>query len=154
MSGKKRRTKKIYPKPALPEDNLARWDRCVYCGKPVSPEAPPAVAQGRTRRFPACGVPCKEAAEDYVQADQKRKLGLYLILMVCAILILISALGGWQGPLTYTAILLAGIGFAAFPYPITTFETFQSCPIRRVTQITRILGTVLILLALIFIFLA
>ena len=38
MSGKKRRTKKIYPKPALPEDNLARWDRCVYCGKPVSPE--------------------------------------------------------------------------------------------------------------------
>lgn len=154
MSSGKKRTKKVYPKPVLPDDDLARWDRCVYCGKSVSVQAPPFAAQGRTRRFPACSAQCRDAAEAYVQADKKGKLGLYLILLVCAVMILIAALGGKPGLLMYAAILLAGIGFLTFPYPITTFETFQSCCIRQVTRITRVLGAAFILLALVFIFLA
>lgn len=154
MSAGKKRTKKVYPKPAVPVDDLAHWDRCVYCGRPVSVEAPPFIAAGRTRRFPACSEACKNATEAYVQADRKGKLGLYLILMVCAVIILIAALGGQQNVLMYAAVLLAGIGFLVFPYPITTFETFQSCCIRRVTQISRGLGVILILLSLAFFALA
>ena len=116
MSAGKKRVKKVYPKPALPVDNLAHWERCVYCGKAVSAEAPPFIAEGRTRRFPACSAPCKEATEAYVQADKKGKLRLYLILMVCAVMILIAALGGWQGMLMYIALLLAGVGFLMFDY--------------------------------------
>jgi len=154
MSTGKKRTKKVYPKPALPVDNLAHWDRCVYCGKPISAESPPFIAEGRTRRFPACGAACKEATEAYIQADRKWKVGLYLILLVCAVLILISALSGQPGTLTYIAVLLAGAGFLLFPYPITTFETFQSCCIRRVTQISWVLGVILIVLSLVFLFFA
>lgn len=150
MSSGKKRVKKVYPKPVVPEDNLAHWDRCVYCGKPVDPDAPPFAADAHTRRFPVCSQRCKEGTEAYVRADRKYKKVLYIVLFLCALSVLLASMFSPDGIAMSVPILPAGIVFLLFPYPITTFETFQSCPIRRVILLSRILGVVLIVLSAVF----
>ena len=150
MSSGKKRGKKVYPKPPAPVDDLAHWDCCAYCGSPVDPDAPPFTISGATRRFPVCGEDCRRAGQRYIQADRRYKRVLYLVLAVCAILVLGATLFS-AGPLVMCLpILPAGVAFLLFPYPISTFETFQSCPIRRVTLLCRILGAVLIVLFAVF----
>ena len=43
----------------------------------------------------------------------------------------------------YIGQLVAGLAFLAFPYPISSFETFHSMSISRVTMITRLIGLLL-----------
>lgn len=150
MSSGKKRVKKVYPKPAQPADDLAHWDRCVYCGKPVDPDQPPYTASGPTRRFPVCSQDCQRGAEAYIRADRRYKKVLYLVLAVCAILVLGATIFSAGNLVMCLPILPAGVGFLLFPYPISTFETFQSCPIRRVTLLCRILGGALIVLFAVF----
>ena len=60
---------------------------------------------------------------------------------------MISAFFGGDGPLhmvgAYIGQLVAGLAFLAFPYPISSFETFHSMSISRVTMITRLIGLLL-----------
>lgn len=149
MRGKKR-VKKNYPKPQLPEDDYARGDRCVYCGKKVDPDAPPCTAAAHLRRFPVCGEPCRDAAEAYVRADHRYKTWFYLLLFACALVILVSALLGQEGLVMYLAVCAAGAGFALMPYPISSFETFQSTPIRRVILFCRVFGALVVIGSLVF----
>lgn len=130
-----------------------RGERCVCCGKPLAEGGQAFVAQVQTRCFHTCSTACKEATERYVQADKRQKIWLYLILLLSAIGILISAVDQTKGAmhlLTYVSIFLAGFGFLVFPYPITSFETFLSCPIRRVTAISRGIGILFCALAVLF----
>lgn len=154
MSGGKKRVKKVYPKPVVPGDDRAPGENCVYCGKAVDMEDRLYTPPIPTRRFPVCSEACRSATERYVRADKRHKTILYLVLLVCAVVILVTALTGRQTGLPYyITILLAGTGFAAFPYPITSFETFQSCPIKRVTLLCRVLGIALAVFALVLILL-
>ncbi|QNK40874.1 eL24 family ribosomal protein [Caproicibacter fermentans] len=130
-----------------------RGERCVYCGKPLEAGGEPFEATVKSRRFHTCCASCKEATERYVLLDKRKKVWLYLTLLLCAAGIIISAMGA-ANLFMYGSILLAGIGFLAFPYPITTFETFLSCPIQRVTVITRAVGALLSVLGLLFLLLA
>ncbi len=144
----KKRVKKVYPKPATPNADLATGDRCVYCGKHLPAGERIYTPVIRTRRFPVCSEGCQTAVEKYVRADKRHKIGLYLTLLVCAVVILIAALNGQQSGIFYNiAILLAGIGFVLFPYPITSFETFQSCPVKKVTLICRVIGMAFVVFA-------
>lgn len=154
MSAGKKRTKKVYPKPEVPGDDRAMWDSCIYCGKSVDPETCRYTEVIRTRRFPVCSESCAAAAETYVRADKKGKTWMYLALFACSITVLIAALMGQRtGWLYDIAILLAGAAFLLLPYPISTFETFQSFPIKRVKLLCRVLGCAFILFAAILFFL-
>lgn len=155
MNKKKKRVKQT----ALKQEKIesVRGERCIYCGNPLIEGKNSYAALVRTRRFHTCSALCQEAAERYVQQDRKKKTWLYLILFVGAVGIMISALGIAGGAtrfLMYGSILLAGLGFLLFPYPITSFETFLSCPIRKVTAISRGVGILLCVLAILFFFLA
>ena len=59
----------------------------------------------------------------------------------------ISAFFGGDSPLrmigAYAGQLVAGLTFIAFPYPVTSFESFHAMSIRGVTRLTRIIGLVL-----------
>ena len=120
-------------------------DKCVYCGRHL--DGSPAehlYARATTRSFPVCDEACAAGVEAYVRADKRFKPFLYIALAACAVLVLFSALAGHEGFLLHIAIIVAGVAFALFPYPITSFETFQSCSIKTVTRAFRILGVVLV----------
>jgi len=147
---KKKRPSDYLAGPSDPTANIAQVDRCVYCGKALSPESGQLLVTVRTRSFPVCSEECRENADAYVRADRKNKTFLYLILFLSSIAILIGSVLHDPSLFLYPAVCLAGLGLILFPYPITSFETFFGCPMRRVVLICRILGTVLILLGIFF----
>ncbi|MCI2058472.1 MAG: hypothetical protein LKJ80_04600 [Oscillibacter sp.] len=147
---KKKRPSEYLTPSADPSANVAQTDRCVYCGKALDPQAPPCLVTVRTRSFPVCGQACREGADAYVRSDRQRKKFLYLVLFFCAIAILIGSVIHDPSAFLYPAVCLAGLGLIFFPYPITSFETFFSCPIRRVVLICRIVGVILVILGVFF----
>jgi hypothetical protein len=146
---KKKRPSEYLASASDPASNVAAGDRCVCCGRPISSD-PPLTVIVRTRSFPVCSEACRTETETYVQADRKNKIYLYLIFFICAIGILAGSLAHNQSLFLYPAISLAGVGLTLFPYPITSFETFFSCPIRRVTAVCRAVGVLLAVLGIFF----
>lgn len=129
---------------------IADSDRCVYCGKRLHTTTYDYTALAHSRRFPVCSPACQAATERYVQMDKKYKSRFYLLLFGCSITILITSIFGQQSTPMYLAVFSAGFGFAMMPYPISSFETFISTPIRTVTTLCRILGIALCILACVF----
>lgn len=126
-------------------------EKCVYCGKAL-PENK-LMAKVHTRSFGVCCETCREQTERYVQMDKRFKTALYLLVFAGGLGFLISAFFGGDGPLhmigAYIGQLIAGLAFVAFPYPISSFETFHAMSIRRVTGITRLVGLALSLSAVV-----
>lgn len=126
-------------------------EKCVYCGKAL-PEKK-LMAKVHTRSFGVCCEACREQTERYVQMDKRFKTALYLLVFAGGLGFLISAFFGGDGPLhmigAYIGQLIAGLAFVAFPYPISSFETFHAMSIRRVTGITRLVGLALSLSAVV-----
>lgn len=120
-------------------------EKCVYCGKALPENRP--MAKVHTRSFGVCCESCREKTERYVKQDKRFKTALYLLVFAGGLGFVFSAFFGGSGPLhmlgAYIGQLIAGLAFLAFPYPISSFETFHSMSIRRVTQITRFIGLVL-----------
>lgn len=126
-------------------------EKCVYCGKAL-PENQ-LMAKVHTRSFGVCCETCREQTERYVRMDKRFKTALYLLVFAGGLGFLISAFFGGDGPLhmigAYIGQLIAGLAFVAFPYPISSFETFHAMSIRRVTGITRLVGLALSLSAVV-----
>ncbi len=120
-------------------------EKCVYCGKAL-PENK-LMAKVHTRSFGVCCEECRARTERYVQLDRRFKTALYLLVFAGGLGFMISAFFGGDGPLhmvgAYIGQLVAGLAFLAFPYPISSFETFHSMSISRVTKSTRMSGLVL-----------
>lgn len=120
-------------------------EKCVYCGKAL-PENK-LMAKVHTRSFGVCCECCREQTERYVRQDKRFKTALYLLVFAGGLGFLISAFFGGSGPLhmlgAYIGQLVAGLAFIAFPYPVSSFETFHAMSIRRVTWITRAIGLAL-----------
>lgn len=117
--------------------------KCVYCGKKFEDDS--IKASGLTREFAVCCETCKEGTERYVQMDKKYKLYMYLAIFVAAVSILLNVVLGKGMALIYCMQVLAGIAFLIFPYPISSFESFYSCPIKAVVWVCRIIGLFFIL---------
>ena len=120
-------------------------EKCVYCGGDL-PEKPTKV-KVRTRSFEVCCADCAEKTEQYIKRDKRFKTALYLLVFLGGIGFVISAFFGGDSPLrmigAYAGQLVAGLAFIAFPYPVTSFESFHTMSIRGVTRLTRIIGLVL-----------
>ena len=120
-------------------------EKCVYCGGDL-PEKPTKV-KVRTRSFEVCCADCAEKPEQYIKLDKRFKTALYLLVFLGGIGFVISAFFGGDSPLrmigAYAGQLVAGLAFIAFPYPVPSFESFHAMSIRGVTRLTRIIGLVL-----------
>jgi Archaeal TRASH domain. len=115
--------------------------KCVYCGKKISSE--PHKAKAHTRYFDVCGDVCKEKVVDYVKKDKKFKLPMFLAIFIGGIGFFISAMLGSGDRMmlgAYIGQVLAGIVFLIFPYPIVSFETFETVAIKKVNLICRCIG--------------
>lgn len=149
MSGKNRPVKYVPVKKANSKSakvEFAGGDNCVYCGKSVKDSDNTVVVEARvhTRSFPVCSAACQNAVESYVEKDKKHKMYMYLIILAAAACILIGAVSANMQKLMYVGLSIAGLAFVFLPYPISTFETFQRCPIRTATLICRIIGVFLV----------
>ena len=111
-------------------------EKCVYCGGDL-PEKPTKV-KVRTRSFEVCCADCAAKTEQYIKLDKRFKTALYLLVFLGGIGFVISAFFG-----AYAGQLVAGLAFIAFPYPVTSFESFHAMSIRGVTRLTRMIGLVL-----------
>lgn len=120
-------------------------EKCVYCGGDL-PEKPTKV-KVRTRSFEVCCADCAAKTEQYIKLDKRFKTALYLLVFLGGIGFVISAFFGGDSPLrmigAYAGQLVAGLTFIAFPYPVTSFESFHAMSIRGVTRLTRMIGLVL-----------
>ena len=109
----------------------------------------------RTRSFEVCCADCAEKTEQYIKLDKRFKTALYLMVFLGGIGFVISAFFGGDSPLrmigAYAGQLVAGLAFIAFPYPVTSFESFHAMSIRGVTRLTRIIGLVLSMSAVVLI---
>lgn len=114
-------------------------ERCVYCGRKIEEEKPLA-AKAHTRTFPVCSEPCKAGTEQYVVRDKKYKMRLYMVIFVAALAILGTLVFERDMRLMYGVQVIFGIAFFLMPYPITSFESFQSCPIKVVVRICQGVG--------------
>lgn len=134
---------KRYRPPKPEPDSIG--ENCVYCGKPLGDA--PLRAKVHTRAFGVCCEACREQTEAYVQRDKRFKTALYLLVFVGGLGFLISAFLGEDRPLhmvgAYIGQLVAGLAFLAFPYPVTSFESFHNMSIRSVTRLTRVIGLAL-----------
>lgn len=120
--------------------------KCVYCGKTL-PERP-LLAKVHTRAFEVCCKDCQEQAERYVKQDKKWKLPMYLMIFFGGTGFLLSAiLGSGRYGMTgaYVGQVIAGLAFLFFPYPIASFETFHTMPIRAVTWVCRVIGLIFVI---------
>ena len=99
----------------------------------------------RTRSFEVCCADCAEKTEQYIKLDKRFKTALYLLVFLGGIGFVISAFFGGDSPLrmigAYAGQLVAGLAFIA--YPVTSFESFHAMSIRGVTRLTRMIGLVL-----------
>jgi len=124
--------------------------KCVYCGNELSDNV--FKAKAHTRYFDVCGNRCKRDMGTYLEKDKKWKQVMYLMIFAGGIGFLISALlgKGQYGMLgAYLGQIVGGAAFFLFPYPIASFETFESVSIKRVVLICRILGVFLMVWGLV-----
>ncbi|WP_283673404.1 hypothetical protein [Butyricicoccus sp. Marseille-Q5471] len=120
-------------------------EKCVYCGRDL-PEKP-VQAKVHTRSFEVCSEQCRTRTEQYVKNDKRFKTAMYLLIFVGGTGFVISAFFGGTDSLhmlgAYIGQLVAGLAFLLMPYPVSSFESFHSMSISGVTRLTRIIGTVL-----------
>lgn len=133
-------------KKAKKPDKHAYGMQCVYCGKKLDqtvPEKDKLYAKATTRQFPVCCEECKKGVEDYVAADKKNKIHFYQVLTICMFMSLIGALfNKWW--ISFPGMIVGGLAFIIFPYPITSFETFLNYSIKGMTRLVRIIGLVIL----------
>ena len=106
-------------------------EKCVYCGGDL-PEKPTKV-KVRTRSFEVCCADCAEKTEQYIKLDKRFKTALYLLVFLGGIGFVISAFFGGDSPLRM-------IG-----------ASFHAMSIRGVTRLTRMIGLVLSMSAVVLI---
>lgn len=116
--------------------------KCVYCGGKLA-DAHPEV-KVKERAFPVCSDNCMLATEKYLRRDRKFKLLLYIIILAAALVILYTAISAGNMLPANIAQIVVGIAFVLLPYPISAFTTFESCPVRTVVIITRVIGVFLV----------
>jgi len=118
--------------------------KCVNCGREI--EGEPHKAKAHTRYFDICGNQCKKELEVYLEKDKRFKLPMFLMILAGGLGFLVSALfgkGQYMMLGAYIGQVVGGIAFLLLPYPILSFETFLTVPVKKVTMVCRIIGVFL-----------
>ena len=134
---------------------IAAGDQCTYCGKKLHDvaEEDRLYAKAIKRYFPVCSEACENEVTKYVENDKKHKKNFYTMLTVCAFTTLIGVIIN-RPIVAFVGVVIGGLSFVLFPYPITSFETFVNNPIKTTTRLVVIIGTILTLAGMFFLYMA
>ena len=135
------------------EKFIAKGDQCTYCGKKIDTSKPDEIeyAKAIKRYFPVCSSECENEVAKYVENDKKHKKHFYTMLTVCAFMTLIGAITN-HSIIAFIGVIIGGLSFMIFPYPITSFETFVNNSIKTTTKIVRVIGALITIAGLFFLF--
>ena len=130
-------------------------NKCTYCGKKLNTanEEEIEYAKAIKRYFPVCSKTCEDELARYVENDKKHKKHFYTMFTACAFITLIGVLIN-KPIVSFIGVVIGGLSMVLYPYPITSFETFVNNPIKMTTRIVMIVGTIITLAGLVFIYLA
>lgn len=134
---------------------IAEGHKCTYCGKKLDMSNPDEVnyAKAIKRYFPVCSDTCEQEVTKYVENDRKHKKHFYTMLTVCAFTTLIGVLIN-KPIVAFIGVIIGGLSFVIYPYPITSFETFVNNSIKTTTRIVIIIGTIITLAGMFFLYMA
>lgn len=132
---------------------IAKGEQCTYCGKKLDTSNLNEIeyAKAIKRYFPVCSIECENELIKYVENDKKHKMHFYTMLTVCALMTLIGAITNYS-VVAFIGVVIGGLSFIIFPYPITSFETFVNNSIQTTTKIVRVIGILIFIVGLFFLF--
>lgn len=134
---------------------IAEGSKCTYCGKKLDMSNPEAVqyAKAIKRYFPVCSTECESEVTKYVANDKKHKKHFYTMFTVCAFTTLIGVLIN-RPVVSFVGVIIGGLSMVLYPYPITSFETFVNNSIKTTTKIVIVIGTIITLAGMFFLYMA
>ena len=134
---------------------IAEGNKCTYCGKKLDMSDLEKVnyAKAIKRYFPVCSTECENEVTKYVENDRKHKKHFYTMFTVCAFTTLIGVVIN-RPIVSFIGVIIGGLSMVLFPYPITSFETFVNNSIKTTTRIVIILGTLITLAGMFFLYMA
>lgn len=137
------------------ESLIAKGDQCIYCGKKLKDisEEEKLYAKAIRRYFPVCSIECENEVTKYVENDKKHKKHFYTMFTVCAFTTLIGVLIN-RPVVSFIGVIIGGLSMVLFPYPITSFETFVNNSIKTTTRIVMVIGTIITLAGMFFLYMA
>jgi len=127
--------------------------KCVYCGKEIE-EGTGKTVNVSNGVFDVCSNECKKAVKDYLVQDQKYKKASYLTIFCGSVGFIISTFlmrGEFKLLPMYIGMIIVGLSFIIIPYVFQNFITFRKHCIVSLTRLVRIIGVVIILVAIGFI---
>lgn len=135
------------------ESLIAKGDQCIYCGKKLKDidEDDKLYAKAIKRYFPVCSEDCENEVTKYVENDKKHKKHFYTMFTVCAFTTLIGVLIN-RPVVSFVGVIIGGLSMVLFPYPITSFETFVNNSIKTTTRIVMVIGTIITLAGMFFLY--
>lgn len=134
---------------------VAKGNQCIYCGKSLKgiDDEEKLYAKAIKRYFPVCSSECESEVTKYVESDRKYKKHFYTMFTVCAFTTLIGVLIN-RPIVSFVGVIIGGLSMVLFPYPITSFETFVNNSIKVTTRIVMIVGTIIVLAGMFFLYMA
>lgn len=125
--------------------------KCVYCGKKY--ESGGQKINVSNGVFDVCSSECRKNVVDYLNRDKEYKNRTY-IMMFCGSLGFILSTFIFSGAIKlvpmYIGMIIMGIALIFYPYVFSSFITFTRYPIKKADKAVRIIGVVVVILALAF----
>lgn len=134
---------------------IAKGNQCIYCGKKLDMSDSDKVdyAKAIKRYFPVCSEECEKQVALYVDNDKKHKKHFYTMFTACAFITLIGVLLN-RPVVSFVGVIIGGLSMVLYPYPITSFETFVNNPIKTTTKIVMVLGAIIAIAGMFFLYMA
>ena len=125
--------------------------KCVYCGKKY--ESGGQKINVSNGVFDVCSSECRKNVVDYLNRDKEYKNRTY-IMMFCGSLGFILSTFIFSGAIKlvpmYIGMIIMGIALIFYPYVFSSFITFTRYPTKKADKAVRIIGVVVVILALAF----
>ena len=125
--------------------------KCVYCGKEINNNGIEIKVSNGT--FYVCSNECNRLTREYLNNDQKYKKRSYILIFFGAIGFLFSTFimaGRFKLVPMYVGMIIMGASLIIYPYVFTSFMTFNSYPIKKATNLIKIIGGIVCLIAIVF----
>lgn len=127
--------------------------KCVYCGKEYDEGGTTIKVSNNT--FDVCCSECKNLTKEYLQKDQMYKKRSYILIFFGSLGFILSTFifsGTYKLIPMYIGMIIMGISLVIYPYIFSSFITFTNHPIVKATKIVRIIGVVIAIMSLSFMF--
>ncbi len=125
--------------------------KCVYCGKEYNEGGTTVAVSNGT--FDVCSSECKKLVREYLNKDMQYKNRSYIMIFFGSIGFILSTFifsGTYKLVPMYLGMIIMGLGLLIYPYIFSNFITFTHYPIKKATFVVRLIGSIIIVLSLLF----